>query len=65
MWTHACKEAFKKLKAIVSSELVLRFPNFELHFEVYIDASDKAISGLLVQEKHPVAYENRKLNEEE
>ena len=65
MWTHACKEAFKKLKAIVSSELVLCFPNFELHFEVYIDASDKAISGLLVQEKHPVAYENRKLNEEE
>ena len=49
----------------MSSEPVLRFPNFELHFEVYIDASDKAIGGLLVQEKHPVAYENRKLNEEE
>ena len=49
----------------MSSEPVLRFPNFDLHFEVYIDASDKVISGVLVQEKHPVAYENRKLNEEE
>ena len=65
MWTHACKEAFKKLKAIVSSEPVLCFPDFELPFEVYIDASDKVISGVLVQEKHPVAYESRKLNEEE
>ena len=65
MWTDACQEAFEKLKAAVSSEPVLLLPNFELPFEVHTDASDKAIGGVLVQEKHPVAYESRKLNDAE
>jgi len=47
----------------VSSELVLRLPDFELLFEVHTDSSNKAIGGVLVQEKHLVAYESRKLNE--
>ena len=65
VWTNACQEVFEKLKAVMSSELVLRLLNFELPFEVHIDSSDKAISGVLVQEKHLVAYERRKLNETE
>ena len=56
---------FEKLKAVMSSELVLRLLNFELPFEVHTDSSDKAIGGVLVQEKHLVAYERRKLNEAE
>ena len=56
---------FEKLKAVMSSELVLRLLNFELPFEVHTDSSDKAIGGVLVQEKHLVAYERRKLNETE
>lgn len=32
-------------------------------YEVHIDASDYAIGGVLMQELHPIAYENRKLNE--
>ena len=65
VWTHACQEAFRKLKAVVSSESVLYLSNFELPFKVHIDTSDKAIGGVLVQEKHLVAYESRKLNEAE
>ena len=56
---------FEKLKAVMSSELVLRLLNFELPFEVHTDSSDKAIGGVLVQEKHLVAYKSRKLNEAE
>ena len=37
----------------------------QLPFEVHTDASDKVIGGVLVQEKHLVAYEGRKLNEAE
>ena len=62
VWTDACQEAFEKLKVVVSSEPVLRLPDFELPFEVHTDASDKAIGGVLVQKKHHVAYESRKLN---
>ena len=65
VWTDACQEAFEKLKVVVSSEPVLCLPDFELPFEVHTDASDKTIGGVLVQEKHPVAYESRKLNEAE
>ena len=65
MWTDACQEAFEKFKAAVSSEPVLRLPNFKLPFEVHADAFDKAIGGVLVQEKHPIAYESRKLNDAE
>ena len=39
--------------------------DFKLPFEVHTDASNKEIGGVLVQEKHPVAYESRKLNEAE
>ena len=65
VWTDACQEAFDKLKVAVSSEPVLRLPDFWLPFEVHTDAFDKAIGGVLVQEKHHVAYESRKLNEAE
>ncbi|KAG6517981.1 hypothetical protein ZIOFF_021381 [Zingiber officinale] len=58
----ACKEAFERLKAAIASEPVLRLPDFELPFEVHMDASDRAIGGVLVQEGHPVAFESRKLN---
>ena len=48
VWTNACQEVFEKLKAVMSSELVLRLLNFELPFEVHTDSSDKAIGGVLV-----------------
>ena len=63
MWIDACQEAFEKLKVAVLSEPVLCLPNFEFPFEVHMDASNKAIGGVLVQEKHLVAYESRKLND--
>ena len=65
VWIDACQEVFKKLKVAVSSEPVLRLPDFELPFKVHTNASDKAIGGVLVQEKRHVAYESRKLNEAE
>jgi hypothetical protein len=64
-WSDQCQAAFEKLKLAVASELVLHLPNFELPFEVHIDASDKAIGGVLVQAGHPIAYESRKLKETE
>ena len=63
VWTDACQEVFEKLEVAVSSEPVLHLRDFELPFEVHIDASDKAIGGVLVQEKYLVAYESRKLND--
>ena len=44
---------------------MLCLPNFKLPFEVHTNASDKTIGGVLVQEKHLVAYESKMLNEVE
>ena len=47
----------------MTSELVLRLPDFKLSFEVHINVSDRAIGGVLVQEGHPIAFESRKMKE--
>ncbi|XP_057770708.1 uncharacterized protein LOC130990498 [Salvia miltiorrhiza] len=62
-WTEACQCAFDELKHKLSTEPVLRLPIFDEPFEVQVDASDRAIRGVLVQNKHPLAYESRKLKD--
>ncbi|KAL6322886.1 hypothetical protein AAG906_021020 [Vitis piasezkii] len=57
--------AFEGLKEAISTEPILRLPDLDLPFEVQIDASDRALGGVLVQEGHPVAFESRKLNNAE
>ena len=65
LWSEECEEAFEGLKAAVTKEPVLMLPDFTKTFEIHTDASDFAIGGVLMQEKHPIAFESRKLNEAE
>ncbi|KAL0373601.1 UNVERIFIED_CONTAM: hypothetical protein Sradi_3275800 [Sesamum radiatum] len=64
-WTVACDDAFRLLKQAISSQSVLKLPQFDRPFEVQVDASDCALGGVLVQDKHPVAFESRKLKDAE
>ncbi|KMT14518.1 hypothetical protein BVRB_4g072900 [Beta vulgaris subsp. vulgaris] len=64
-WTERCQSAFEDLKSAISSEPVLKLPEFDKPFEVHTDASGRAIGGVLVQEGHPVAFEGRKLKDAE
>ena len=57
--------AFEGLKTAVIEEPVLMLPDFTKAFEIHTDASDFSIGGVLMQEKHPIAFESRKLNEAE
>ncbi|KAE8662748.1 hypothetical protein F3Y22_tig00113145pilonHSYRG00109 [Hibiscus syriacus] len=64
-WSPKCPNAFDELKHAMISEPVLVLPDHTKSFEVFTDASDVVICGVLMQEGHPIAYENRKLNETE
>nr|XP_010320224.1 uncharacterized protein LOC104647157 [Solanum lycopersicum] len=65
LWSEECEEAFEGLKAVVTEESVLMLPDFTKTFEIHTDASNFAIGGVLMQEKHPIAFESWKLNEAE
>lgn len=58
-------EAFEKLKLLISSHPILKFPDYEKEFTVTTDASDYAIGAVLSQDGHPVCYVSRTLNNHE
>lgn len=62
-WTEACETAFLKLKELLTSAPVLALPDWRSAqpFELICDASLQGIGGVLMQNKHPIAFESRKL----
>ncbi|CAA0813273.1 Uncharacterized mitochondrial protein AtMg00860 [Striga hermonthica] len=65
VWSDECERAFDDLKVAVSQESVLALPDFTKPFEVHTDASDFAIGGVLMKERHAIAFDSRKLNDTE
>jgi hypothetical protein len=50
VWTEACDEAFKHLKRLLTTSPVLAQPDTTKSFDVYCDASNTSIGGVLMQE---------------
>ncbi len=65
-WGPTEEEAFNRVKAALTSEPVLRAPDFNSSFLVQTDASDTGVGAVLSQvqdgEEHPVVYISRKLS---
>lgn len=61
MWTRVAQMCFEHFKQVMSSCPVLALPNFTKPFELHCDASGDGIGAVLMQEKHPIAFESRKL----
>uniref|UniRef100_A0A9J7ZIZ6 Reverse transcriptase/retrotransposon-derived protein RNase H-like domain-containing protein n=1 Tax=Cyprinus carpio carpio TaxID=630221 RepID=A0A9J7ZIZ6_CYPCA len=64
-WGPAEEEAFRRIKAALTSEPVLRAPDFNCPFLLQTDASDMGLGAVLSQvqdgEEHPIIYISRKL----
>lgn len=61
-WTEQHNKAFETMKTIVSKETLLTYPNFELPFEIYTDASKTQLGAVICQNNKPIAFYSRKLN---
>jgi len=64
-WNDDCQRAFIQMKTCLTTTPVLTIANMTQPLEVTTDASDCTIGAVLTQNKKPVAYESRKMNEHE
>ena len=67
IWTDSCQAAFEKIKGVLLMAPVLSVPDFNRSFKLFIDASDIAVGGVLLQEDnqgidHLVCYFYPKFN---
>jgi hypothetical protein len=60
-WSPQYKEAFLTLKKLLTTATVLAQPDIEKLFDVYCDASDMGIGGVLMQDGRAIAYASRQL----
>ena len=61
IWTPEAHNCFEMFKLIMTTCPVLALPNFSKPFELQCDASGEGIGAVLMQDKHPIAFESRKL----
>jgi hypothetical protein len=60
-WSPQCEEVFLTLKKLLTTAPVLAQPNIEKSFDVYCDASDMPIGGVLMQDSCAIAYASQQL----
>ena len=61
LWTLEAYECFDKFKELMTSCPVLALPYFSKPFELHCDTSGEGVGAVLMQDKHPISYESRKL----
>ena len=61
-WEQKHQDAFNKIKQVITSEVMLSFPDFNKPFEIHTDASDYQLGSVIMQERRPIAFYSRKLN---
>lgn len=60
-WTEDSEVVFDRLKQVMSTCPILALPDFSRPFVLECDVSGCGIGAVLMQDRHPIAYESRKL----
>jgi hypothetical protein len=61
-WESIHQQAFDNVKATITKEVVLAYPDFTKPFEMYTDASTMQLGSVITQGNRPIAYFSRKLS---
>lgn len=61
-WGSREQAAFDAIKAVISKETLLSFPDFNKPFHIWTDASDYQLGAVIMQDDKPLAFYSRKLN---
>ena len=62
VWNDKEQKAFKDIKAIISRETLLAYPDFSNDFHIYTDSSDYQLGAVIMQNDRLLAFYSRKLN---
>ena len=62
IWTTECQQAFDQMKALVSSDALLAFPDHTQPFDIEMDGCEYQLGSGIKQHGRPVAYYSHKLN---
>ena len=54
--------AFNKVKRVIGEQVLLAFPDPNIPYDIYTDASDYQLGAVITQNKQPVAFFSRKLS---
>lgn len=61
VWTSLAHECFEKFKQLMTTCPVLALLDFTKPFELHCDACGEGIGPVIMHDRHPIAYESRKL----
>jgi hypothetical protein len=61
-WDPIHQQAFDNIKAAITKETVLAYPDILKLFEIYTDASATQLGAMIAQDNRPIAFFSRKLS---